>query len=103
VPRYDFSWTEDVFYGVNEGRGSSDLTGEPVLPDYAVGQREYWLHNARLAYRTPTGNIEVAAWIRNIEDTVYKSFAFDVSNFQKVVINFTGTPRTVGLDFRVTF
>ncbi len=105
IPRYDFNWTDDVFFGLNEGRGTApaDLQGSPKLPEYAVSQKAYWLHNVRLAYRTPTGNVEVAVFVRNLEDEVYKNYAFDASNFSNVVLNFVGTPRTIGVDLIVTF
>ena len=38
IPRYDFSWTDDVFFDPNEGRGSVDPTGGPALPEFAIGQ-----------------------------------------------------------------
>jgi hypothetical protein len=57
----------------------------------------------RLAYRTPTGNLELAGWIRNVEDQVYKNFAFDASRFTGITINFPGEPRTFGMDVVVTF
>jgi iron complex outermembrane receptor protein len=105
IPRYDFSWTDDVAYGLNEGRGTAtaDIHGTPLLPEFAVGQPAYWLHNVRFAYRTPTGNVEVAFWVRNLTDEVYKNYAFDASSFSSVVLNFVGTPRTLGGDVIVTF
>jgi iron complex outermembrane receptor protein len=105
IPRYDFSWTDDVSYGLNNGRGTApaDIFGTPLLPEFAVGQKAYWLHNFRLAYRTPTGNVEAAIFMRNITDEVYKTYAFDATNFSGLVLNFTGQPRTVGLDLIVTF
>jgi outer membrane receptor protein involved in Fe transport len=105
IPRYDFSWTDDVAFGLNEGRGTAttDLQGTPRHPEFAIGQEAYWIHNVRLAYRTPTGNVEVAVFCRNLEDTVYKNYAFDATNFSQVVLNFVGTPRTIGLDVIVTF
>jgi hypothetical protein len=105
IPRYDFSWTDDVFFGLNEGRGTAtaDLQGNPRLPEFAIGQPDYWLHNVRLAYRTPTGNVEVAVFCRNLEDEVYKNFAFDATNFSNVVLNYVGTPRTIGVDVIINF
>jgi iron complex outermembrane receptor protein len=97
IPRYDFAWTHDIFFDPTEGRGSPSAEGEIVLPEYAAGQRAFWLHNARLAYRTPSGNIEIAGWVRNFTDQVYKPFAFDASTFANVVINFVGMPRTYGV------
>jgi outer membrane receptor protein involved in Fe transport len=103
IPRYDMNWSDDVFFDPNEGHGSINPTGGPALVNYGVGQRAYFLHNVRLAYRTPTGNLEVAGWIRNVEDQVYKTYAFDVSRFTQTVINFTGEPRTIGFDLSFTF
>ena len=41
IPRYDMSWTDDVFFGLNDGRGTSpaDLEGNPRLPEFAIGQK----------------------------------------------------------------
>jgi iron complex outermembrane receptor protein len=103
IPRYDFAWTSDIFFDPNEGRGSADLSGDTFLPKYGVGQRRYWLHNVRLGYRLPEGNIEIAGWCRNLTDKVYKTYAFDASTFSDVVINFVGEPRTYGLDLTVRF
>jgi iron complex outermembrane receptor protein len=104
IPRYDINWTDDSFFDANEGHGGIDPSnGRPALIDYAIGQKQYFLHNVRLAYRTPTGNVEIAGWIRNVEDQVYKNYAFDASTFTNAVINFPGLPRTMGIDFVVTF
>jgi iron complex outermembrane receptor protein len=103
IPRYDFAWTDDVFFDPSEGRGSLDSRGNATLPEYATGQPAYWLHNLRLAYRTPAGNTELAIWARNILDQRYKTYAFDASVFSRLVINFVGEPRTVGLDLSIQF
>ena len=103
VPRYDVNWSDDVFFDPNEGRGSINPDGTPTLVEYGVGQKAYFLHNVRLAYRTPSSNVEVAGWIRNLEDRVYKNFAFDVSRFSALVLNFPGEPRTIGIDVVFTF
>ena len=103
IPRYDVNWSDDVFFDPNEGHGSIDESGKGALPDYAIGQKAFYLHNVRLAYRIPTGNVELAGWVRNVEDTVYKNFAFDASKFTGVTINFPGQPRTIGFDVVVTF
>jgi iron complex outermembrane receptor protein len=103
IPRYDFAWSSDIFFDPNEGHGTKDDDGTTFLPDYAIGQRHYWLHNVRLAYRVPEGNIEIAGWCRNLTDEVYKTYAFDASTFANVVINFVGEPRTYGLDLTIRF
>jgi iron complex outermembrane recepter protein len=103
IPRYDINWTADAFFDPNEGHGSVDPTGRNELPDYAIGQSQFFLHNVRLAYRTPTGNVELAGWCRNVGDQTYKNFAFDASRFTGIVINFPGEPRTIGADLTFTF
>jgi len=41
--------------------------------------------------------------VRNVEDKVYKTFAFDVSSFLNTTISFVGEPRTYGLSVTTTF
>jgi iron complex outermembrane receptor protein len=103
IPRYDFAWSSDIYFDPNEGRGVKNEFGETFLPKYANGQRRYWVHNVRLGYRVPEGNIEIAGWCRNLTDEVYKTYAFDATTFAKVLINFVGEPRTYGLDLTVRF
>jgi outer membrane receptor protein involved in Fe transport len=47
--------------------------------------------------------VEVAVWVRNLTDEVYRTFAFDASSFSGVTLNFVGRPRTIGVDFSVSF
>jgi len=103
IPRYDFAWSSDIYFDPNEGRGAPNAGGTLFMPKYAVGQRRYWIHNVRLGYRVPEGNIEIAGWCRNCTNTVYKTYAFDASGFNQVVINFLGEPRTYGLDLTIRF
>jgi iron complex outermembrane receptor protein len=103
LPHYDFAWTDDIFFDPSEGRGSPNALNQTFLPEFATGQKAYWLHNIRMGYRTADGKIELAGWVRNLTDQVYKSYAFDASSFSKVVINYVGEPRTYGLDFILHF
>jgi iron complex outermembrane receptor protein len=103
IPRYDFSWTDDVFFDPSEGRGAPNNDGELFLPDYTIGQKAYWLHNARLTYRTPGGNLEVAGWVRNLTDETYKTLSFDASAAAGLVGNLVGDPRTYGISLSVSF
>ena len=57
----------------------------------------------RLAYRTPSGNIELAGFVRNLVDKEYKTFGFDGSTFNDVTIYFVGEPRTYGVSLTTTF
>jgi iron complex outermembrane recepter protein len=103
VPRYDVVWTDDTYYDATKGRGIPNTQNFQYLPKLTIAQRAYWLHNARLAYRTPDGRLEIAAWVRNIENRPYKTFAFDGSTFQGTTIYFVGDPRTYGVTATVTF
>ena len=85
----------------------SDVPPSVRLPDpfpkNTMSQEAYWLLNARLAYRTPDGRIEVAGWVRNFTDESYKSFGFDASTFNNTSIYFVGDPRTYGLSLNLNF
>ncbi len=101
--RYDGVWTDITFYDATAGRGIRNLSGDQFLPEGTIGQEAFWLHNLRLSWRTPNGRIELAAWIGNIENTAYKTFAFDASSFRKTTIYFVGDPRTYGVSLVVNF
>ena len=108
TPRYDGAWSSDISFNQAEGRRTTryDITeglgvNPPPFPKCAIGQCAFWLHNLRLTYQTPGGNIEIAGWVRNIEDTVYKTYGFDASGFQSLTINYVSEPRFYGLDFTV--
>ncbi len=100
--RYDGAWTDDTFFDATEGRGIPNRDGKEFLPELTIGQPAFWLHNLRLGYRPPPGNIEIAGWVRNLTDETYKSFAFHASNFE-TTIYFLGEPRTYGLTVSVDF
>jgi len=97
IARWDGAWTDDTYYDASGGLGTPNSFNEQFLPENTIGQEAYWLHNVRLAYRTPNGALEIAGWCRNVEDKVYKTFAFDGSAFQSTTIYFVGEPRTYGL------
>ena len=108
TPRYDVTWVADTYFDAAEGRGTPDINPRSKvlttrLPQYTLAQRAYWIHNVRLTYQTPLANVEISAWVRNIKDTRYKTYAFDVSLFAKTVINFVGDPRSVGADIQITW
>jgi outer membrane receptor protein involved in Fe transport len=101
--RWDGAWTDDTNYDATNSRGVPNIVNEQFLPEHTIGQSAYWLHNVRLAYRTPSGAIEVAGFVRNVENTSYKTFAFDGSQFQNTTIYFVGDPRTYGVTVTTTF
>jgi iron complex outermembrane receptor protein len=103
TPRWDGAWSDDIFFDATEGRGAPNAEGTTVLPEFAVGQPAFWLHNLSLKYRTPKADVELTAWVRNLTDEMYKTFAFDGSNFGNVVVNYVGEPRTFGLSLSFYF
>ena len=56
-----------------------------------------------VSYRTPSGQIEVAAWVRNLTNKANKTFAFDASTFNNTSIYFVGDPRMWGLNLTINF
>ena len=83
VPQYDFSYRSKTYL-------------DPQHAD-PISQDPYWLHNARLAYRTPDGRWEVAGWVRNFMDEQYKIDVFDFTRDFQTILEVWGDPRTYGL------
>lgn len=103
TPRYDGSWSDEVFFGPNLGRGSVDALGDSRLPKGTIGQKDFWLHDVSLRYRPPIPNFEILVWVRNATNEEYKTFSFDGSFFANWVVNFVGEPRTYGATASFTF
>jgi iron complex outermembrane recepter protein len=101
--RYDGVWTDTTYYDATKGRGIPNAANVQFLPEDTVAQPPYWVHNLRLAYRPPGGRVEIAAWVRNLTNQAYKSFAFDGNTFNETTIYFVGEPRTIGGTMIVTF
>lgn len=96
TPRYDVTWSDDIFFDQTAGRGGLNGTGTRGKPKFTTGQPALWLHNIRVAFKNAAETIEIAAWCRNLTDERFKTSAFDASAFTKVVINFVGEPRSCG-------
>ncbi len=101
--RYDGVWTDTTFFDATEGRGIPNVQNIEFLPKETIAQPAFWLHNLRLSYRVPGGQVELAAWVRNLLDTPYKTFGFDGSTFSNTTIFFVGDPRTFGGTLNVSF
>jgi len=101
--RYDGVWTDTTYYDATQGRGIPNVQNVQYLPPDTIGQPAYWLHNVRLAYRTPDQQIEVAGWVRNLANKAYKTLAFDGSTFNNTTIYWVGDPRTYGITATVNF
>ncbi len=92
VPRYDFTFKDEVFFDPAEGRGILQSFRSNI-----IGQDAYALHNFQLAYRDPTQSFEIAAWLRNAFDQQYKVDAFDLSEGYGLIVSAMGEPRTFGV------
>ncbi|HEX7034829.1 MAG TPA: TonB-dependent receptor [Pseudomonadales bacterium] len=79
----DWSYQDDVFF---------DALNNPLL-----SQDGYWLWNGRVAWGSADDRWEVAAWVRNLGNEHYLSYAFDLSffGFHEQML---GTPRSYGVE-----
>ncbi len=68
-----------------------------------ISQEPFWLFGARLAYRTPGGAIEVAAWVKNLLDQRYKIDSFDLSLQFSQINEVWAEPRTFGVTISYAF
>jgi iron complex outermembrane receptor protein len=59
----------------------------------------YTVFNGSLAYTAPSGNWDVNAFVENIADEEFATYAIDVSAFGYSLLSF-GRPRWYGLEFR---
>ncbi|MEZ4331399.1 MAG: TonB-dependent receptor [Myxococcota bacterium] len=103
TPRYDVVFTDDVNFDPSNGRGAPDASGNLNKPDYTIGQKAFVLHNVRLSYVSPTEQLEVSVWARNITNEVYKTLSFDASGGPGFIGNLVGDPRTYGITFKVSY
>jgi iron complex outermembrane receptor protein len=99
VPRYDFTYKDETFF---DPSGGSGVFGE-YLNHSVLGQKSYWLHNLRLAYRSPDERWEVAGWVRNLTDKAYTVDAVDLSLAFGFILQAVGDPRTYGGTITVRF
>ncbi len=83
IPQYDFSWRSKVY-----------LDPQALDP---ISQPAYWIHNARLTYRTPDGRIEVAGWVENFLNQFYLEDTFDLTRQFSTILEVWADPRTYGL------
>lgn len=104
TPQYDFTWTDDIPFDPNEGRGEILTDGSSRFSPYLVGNRAYILHNVRLTWEPPgESGLQIAGWCRNLTDQRYKTFSVDVSTFSGQLLNFVGDPRTCGAEMQFSW
>ncbi len=101
TPQYDFTWTDDVPFDPNNGKGEPDVFGNNRFPAFTIGARAYMLHNVRLTWTPPDDpGFELSGWCRNVEDRRYKTFGVDLSGIELLQLHYVGEPRVCGADFR---
>jgi iron complex outermembrane receptor protein len=83
IPQYDVSWRSKAYF-------------DPHRID-PISQDAYWLHNTRIAYRTPDNRIEVAFWVSNLFDEEYKVDVVDLTRTAATIREVWGEPRTYGV------
>ncbi|MCA9504072.1 MAG: TonB-dependent receptor [Spirochaetaceae bacterium] len=103
TPLYSVVYTDDAFFDPSNGRGAPNNQGEIFLPKYTIGQKGFILHDLRVGYSTPGEHIEVALWVRNLTNEVYKQVSYDATAIAGLVGNFVGNPRTYGLSAKLAF
>lgn len=101
TPQYDFTWTDDVPFDPNRGRGEVDIFGNSRFTPFLVGNRAYTLHNVRLTWE-PAGDtgITLSGFCRNVTDERYKTFSVDISTFNDQILNYVADPRLCGAEAR---
>jgi len=103
VARWDGTWKDTTYFDASEGNGLPNSEGDKILPKSTIGQDAYWIHNLRLSWITPSENIDISAWVRNVEDKSYKAFGADLTEFQFTTLFFVGDPRTYGVTTSIRF
>jgi iron complex outermembrane receptor protein len=83
VPQYDLNWRSKAYL-------------DPQMVD-PISQDAYWVHNARIAYRTPDDRIELAFWVSNLFKEEYKVDVFDVTRDGNTILEVWSEPRTYGV------
>ena len=89
TPRLDWTYKSEVFFNP----ANDPLVSQPAL----------WLLNLRFAYRTPADTVEVAGWVRNLTNEVYRLDVFNLARFQREIAYAMGDPRTFGVTLSVLF
>lgn len=98
VPRYSFSWKDDIYFDQCSGRGQ-----RCNFPKGFFGQEAYWVHNASLAWRSEDERIEVLGWVHNFLDEHYKTQNFDLSRGLGIILDAYADPRMFGVTVTYSF
>jgi len=83
IPQYDFNYRSKAYL-------------DPQMTD-PISQDAYWLHNARIAYRTPDDRVELAFWVSNLFEEEYKIDVFDITREGNTILEVWSEPRMYGV------
>ncbi len=89
IPQWDFNYRSKVY-----------LDPQQLDP---ISQDGYWIHNARIAYRTPDDRIELAFWVSNVFEQEYKIDVFDLTRQYDTILEVWGEPRTYGVTLSLSW
>jgi iron complex outermembrane receptor protein len=98
IPRFSFSWKDDVFFDAGRGTGAS-----LNFPEGTFGQEAFWVFNAALSWRSESERIEVTGWVHNFTDNHYKTQSFDLSRGFHLILDAYADPRTYGVTATISF
>jgi iron complex outermembrane receptor protein len=82
----DFNFLDEHFFDIS----NSDV----------VRQDDYLVANARVSYRTSDGKVEASAFVNNVGDESYATWAYDIAAFAGVIEKSYGMPRWWGVSLR---
>ncbi|MFL2935360.1 MAG: TonB-dependent receptor [Myxococcota bacterium] len=89
LPRLDWSYKSEVFFS--------------PANDPLIKQGPLWMLNMRVGYTTPDGNLEIAGWVQNLTDEVYRLDMINLARFRQLMLYAMGDPRTYGVTVQVRF
>jgi iron complex outermembrane receptor protein len=89
TPRFDWTYKSSVFFSPEN------------LDD--ISQGAFWLFNLRLGFTIPDARIEVAAFVMNVANEVYRLDAINLSTFRGITLYAMGDPRTYGVAVSIEF
>lgn len=68
----------------------------------SFSQDAYWLGDARVSWRFDSNGLELAAWVRNLTDEVYRTNTFGMF-FNRSITTYPGERRTAGVSLNYRF
>jgi outer membrane receptor protein involved in Fe transport len=98
IPRFSFSWKDDVFYDAGSGQGAL-----LQFPEGTFGQEAFWVLNASLSWLSENERFEVVGWVHNFLDEHYKTQSFDLHRGYGIILDAYAEPRTYGITATITF